>query len=262
MAGWLLAWLAGRGSNLAGCTQADLDTWCATPPSTHVHATPFLLWAMATRRAPKLELSRGRFGNAPVLGHDQRVEILRRLLDPSTGHLQHRVAAMMLVLLGQPFNRIAAVALTDVEVGDGGVNVRLGHGAVPIPPPFATMVTELVAQRPNLNTAANPTSPFLFPGRKADNHLRPATLRGAVISMGVDLMGARSGALRQLVLECPPAIVAQALGYSYQAIDLHAQRAGSSWSSYAALRGQKPPEAVGSAQGVNALTARDYRGRA
>ena len=167
---------------------------------------------------------------------------------------------MMLVLLGQPFNRIAALALTDVEVGDGGVNVRLGYGAVPIPPPFAAMVTELVARRPNLNTAANPTSPFLFPGRKADKHLRPATLRGAVISMGIDLMGARSGALRQLVLECPPAIVAQALGYSYQAIDRHAQHAGSPWSSYAALRGQKPPEAVGSAQGVNALTARDYRG--
>ena len=86
------------------------------------------------------------------------------------------------------------------------------------------------------------------PGRKPDKHLRPATLRGAVISMGIDLMGARSGALCQLVLECPPAIVAQALGYSYQAIDRHAQRAGSSWSSYAALRGQKPPEAVGSAR--------------
>ncbi|HEV2069147.1 MAG TPA: hypothetical protein VGR26_05090 [Acidimicrobiales bacterium] len=177
VAGSLLAWLAGRGSSLAGCTQADLDTWFATPPSTHVHANPFLLWAMATRRAPKLELSQGRFGNAPVLGHDQRLEILRRLLDPSTGHLEHRVAAMMLVLLDQPFNRIAALALTDVEVGDGGVNVRLAHGAVPIPPPFAAMVTELVARRPNLNTAANPTSPFLFPGRKADKHLRPATLR-------------------------------------------------------------------------------------
>ena len=65
VAGSLLAWLAGRGSSLAGCTQADLDTWFATPPSTHVHANPFLLWAMATRRAPKLELSQGRFGNAP-----------------------------------------------------------------------------------------------------------------------------------------------------------------------------------------------------
>ena len=58
--------------------------------------------------------------------------------------------------------------------------------------------------------------------------------------MGIDLMGARSGALRQLVLECPPPVVAEALGYSYQAVDRHAQLAGSPWTSYAALRAQTP----------------------
>lgn len=56
--------------------------------------------------------------------------------------------------------------------------------------------------------------------------------------MGIDLMGARSGALRQLAIDCPPAVVAEALGYSYQAIELHACHAGSPWSSYAALRAQ------------------------
>ena len=58
--------------------------------------------------------------------------------------------------------------------------------------------------------------------------------------MGIDLMGARSGALRQLVLDCPPPVVAEALGYSYQAVDRHAQLAGSPWTSYAALRAQTP----------------------
>ena len=244
VAGALLAWLRGRGGELARCTQADVDTWFATPPSTHVHAIPFLRWAMATRRAPTLELSRGRFGNARVLDHAERLEILRRLLDSATGHLQHRVAAMMLVLLGQPFTRIAALRLSDVEVDSDDVNVRLGEGVVPLPPPFAAMVTELIARRPNLNTATNPTSPFLFPGRSANRHLLPATLRTAAIQMGIDLMGARSGALRQLVLECPPPVVAEALGYSYQAIDRHARLAGSPWSSYAALRTEKAPAAI------------------
>jgi len=55
----LLAWLCGRGRELSQCTQADLDVWFATPPSTHLHAVPFLRWAMTTRRAPRLELSRG-----------------------------------------------------------------------------------------------------------------------------------------------------------------------------------------------------------
>lgn len=146
---------------------------------------------MATRRAPKLELSRGRFGNARVIDHAERLEILRRLLDASSGYLQHRVAAMMLVLLGQPFTRIAAVMLTDIQVEGDEVHVRLGEGVVPIPQPFGGMVTELMARRPNLNTAINPTSPFLFPGRTVGKHLRPATLRLAVIGMGIDLMGAR-----------------------------------------------------------------------
>ncbi len=240
VAGALLAWLRVRGRELASCRQGDLDAWFATPPSTRVHAVPFLRWAMETRRAPKLELTRGRFGKARVLDHAERLEILRRLLDPATGYLHHRVAGMMLVLLGQPFTRIAALKLSDVVVDGDEVSVCLAEGVVPVPPPFAAMVTKLAADRPNLNTATNLTSPFLFPGRSADEHMRPATLRLAVIRMGIDLMGARSGALRQLVLECPPPVVAEALGYSYQAIDRHAQLAGSPWSSYAALRAQAP----------------------
>lgn len=245
VAGALLAWLRARGRELSACTQTDIDAWFDSPPSTRVHAVPFLRRAIATRRAPKLELTRRQFGNAPVLEHAERLEILRRLLDPSSGCLEHRVAAMMLVLLGQPFTRIAALTLSDVVVDDRELSVRLGEGLVPLPPPFSGMVTDLIAGRPNLNTASNPTSPFLFPGRSADKHLLPSTLRTAAIPMGIDIMGARSGALRQLVLDCPPAVVAEALGYSHQAMDRHARRAGSPWASYAALRTQEAPPAVG-----------------
>ncbi|MEW6154671.1 MAG: hypothetical protein AB1673_11875 [Actinomycetota bacterium] len=236
VAGALLAWLRARGRELPVCTQVDVDAWFAAPPSTRVHAVPFLRWAMATRRAPKLKLTRRQFGNAPVLDQPARLELLRRLLDPSTGCLEHRVAAMMLVLLGQPFTRIAALTLSDVVVEGEEVSLRLGAGFAPVPAPFSGIVADLIGGGPNLNTASNPTSPFLFPGRSADKHLLPSTLRTAAIQMGIDITGARTGALRQLVLDCPPPVVSEALGYSYQAIDRHAQRAGSPWSSYAALR--------------------------
>ena len=248
VAGALLMWLRARGRELAACTQADIDAWFASPPSTRVHAVPFLRWAMATRRAPKLQLPRRRFGNARVLDHEERLEILRRLLDPSTGCIEHRAAAMMLVLLGQPFTRIAALTLSDVVVDGDELSIRLGEGLVPIPPPFAGMITDLIGTRPNLNTASNPTSPFLFPGRSADKHLLPSTLRTAAIQMGIDIMGARSGALRQLVLDCPPTVVAEALGYSHQAMDRHARRAGSPWASYAALRRDVAPPALSDAR--------------
>ena len=116
------------------------------------------------------------------------------------------------------------------------------------PHPFAGMITDLIGTRPNLNTASNPTSRFLFPGRSADKHLLPSTLRTAAIQMGIDIMGARSGALRQLVLDCPPTVVAEALGYSHQAMDRHARRAGSPWASYAALRRDVAPPALSDAR--------------
>ena len=243
VAGGLLAWLHERGRDLAGCTQADLDEWFVIPPTTHAQANTFIRWAITTKRCPKLSMPERRQGTATVLDHAARVDILRRLLNPATGRLEHRVAAMLLVLFGQPFTRIAALSLDDVVVDADAAGIRLGQGVAPIPPLFAAMVHELVAARPNLNTATNPTSSWLFPGKNANSHIRPDTLRIRVIEMGINLMGARSGALRQLVLDCPPTVVADMLGYSYQAIDRHALRAGSPWASYAALRAQSPTTA-------------------
>ncbi|MGI8776432.1 MAG: hypothetical protein ACR2LJ_03385 [Acidimicrobiales bacterium] len=236
VAGALLAWLSERGRGLASCAQADLDEWFATPPTTHALVNTFVRWAIDTQRCPKLSIPRRGGGSSAVLDHAARLEILRRLLDPTTGRLEHRVAAMLLVLLAQPFDRIAALTLDDVVVESGEIGLRLGQGVTPIPPPFAALVDALVTARPNLNTATNAACQWLFPGRKADSHITPHVLRVRAIGMGIDLMGARIGALRQRVVDCPPPVVADLLGYSYQSVDRHGIRAGSPWSSYAALR--------------------------
>ena len=104
------------------------------------------------------------------------------------------------------------------------------------------MFAQLVADPPNRSTATNPTSPWLFPGRLAGSHLTAGLLRGKVRAMGISNLGARSGALRQLVLDCPPTVVADMLGYTYNAIEHHAQHAGSPWASYAALRQIQPSD--------------------
>lgn len=51
---------------------------------------------------------------------------------------------------------------------------------------------------------------------------------------GIDLLGARNAALRQLVLDMPPALAAAALGYSPETAEYHAA-AGQPWAQYAAL---------------------------
>ena len=51
--------------------------------------------------------------------------------------------------------------------------------------------------------------------------------------LGVNLLGARNRAIGELVLECPPSLVADALGYSYQVAFLHADKAAEPWARYA-----------------------------
>ncbi len=144
---------------------------------------------------------------------------------------------MLLILFGQPYDRIAALVLNDLVTDDTGqLGIRLGRGVTPVPAPFDAMLVELAANRPNLNTATNPGSAWLFPGRITGQHLGPSTLRMAAMRMGIKITPSKRGALRQLVVDCPPPVIADMLGYSYQTLDSHAQAAGSPYRSYAAQR--------------------------
>jgi hypothetical protein len=56
---------------------------------------------------------------------------------------------------------------------------------------------------------------------------------GQIRALGIELGGARNTALRVLVQELPPTLVANALGYSYQVIHKHAADAGTPMAGYA-----------------------------
>jgi hypothetical protein len=235
----LLAWLDHhRHHDLSHIEQADIDEWFTTPPSTRTHAAGFLRWAIKSGHCQSnVRVPKEVRGGGQVIDQTHRLDLLRRLLDPDIGSLQHRVAGVLLVLFGQPYDRIAALPLKALGTDDNGrLGIHLGQGTAPIPPPFDAMFTELAEHRPNLNTATQLDSLWLFPGRLADCHVGPATLRMGGIRMGIDLTPAKRGALRQLVIDCPPPVVADMLGYSYQTLDGHAQAAGSPYRSYAARR--------------------------
>jgi len=243
MAATLLTWLhVERGHSLAECTQADLDCWLVGGTGSRVMAHNFTRWAIKTQRCSKLMVSKRAARSVQPLDHAGRLHHLEGLLDPKTGGLADRVAGVLVVLFGQPFTRIATLGVDDILVKEGAVGIRLGRDIAPVPPPFADMFAQLVADPPNRSTATNPTSPWLFPGRLAGSHLTAGLLRGKVRAMGISNLGARSGALRQLVLDCPPTVVADMLGYTYNAIEHHAQHAGSPWASYAALRQIQPSD--------------------
>lgn len=236
VAAQFLAWLQHRSQNLASCSQQDLDNWLSEPPTTHWTVRPFIIWANKTNQTKQqLKIPPRKAQHSPILDQDTRLELLKRTLQPDAGPLDARVAAMLLLLLAQSFHKIAQLRTTDIAVGEQ-FTIRLGDTPTPLPNPFAALIQELLAHRPNLNTATNPTSPWLFPGRQAGTHKTADGLRTQVTKMGINILSARNATLRQLVLDCPPPVIADALGYTHNTTDRHATQAGSPWTTYTANR--------------------------
>ncbi len=111
--------------------------------------------------------------------------------------------------------------------------IRFGNDPAPLPSPVADLILRYVRARPNMATAANADSPWLFPGYRPGQPLNASYLMHRLRTIGIHLRGARNAALRQLVLDIPPAVAAQALGYSPQVAENHARPAGTNWVAYA-----------------------------
>jgi hypothetical protein len=102
------------------------------------------------------------------------------------------------------------------------------------------MLTELAANRVNMNTAANPDCQWLFPGQRVGQPLRPIRLRRQLHALGIPVTQARTASFRQLVLQAPPPVVARALGFDYGTATDHAIAAGGTWNRYPAARRDAP----------------------
>ncbi|GAB2843432.1 hypothetical protein GCM10022221_48300 [Actinocorallia aurea] len=121
----------------------------------------------------------------------------------------------------------------DLAIDDGAVLLRLGDPPTPVPEPFAALLLDYVAARPNTLTATNPDSRWLFPGRRAGQPLHPATISGRLGSHGLHRTNARAATLRQLVLQAPAPVIAGMLGFHNETTHRHAAAAGTPWSRYA-----------------------------
>jgi hypothetical protein len=95
------------------------------------------------------------------------------------------------------------------------------------------LLIQAAASRQNMNTATNPGSRRLFPGRRAGQPLHPATMAALPGEFGIPTRAALTAALRQLVLQAPAPVVAQALGYHHNTARKHATQAGGPWARYA-----------------------------
>ncbi|MGH3547322.1 MAG: hypothetical protein ACRDQU_04180 [Pseudonocardiaceae bacterium] len=82
------------------------------------------------------------------------------------------------------------------------------------PHPLAQLLLTWISERDDMNTATNPDSHGLFPGRRGGQPMHPESLAGHLRQLGVPTGSARAAAIRQHVLEMPGPVVADALSYT------------------------------------------------
>jgi hypothetical protein len=243
-----LADLAGHGRELGQCTQADIDRWHAAASRTNQQIVrPFLRWAISCGQAPKLRLPATVSTTPALISQKQRIALIRRIHAGTDMDLTERVIALLVLLYAQPLTRIARLTIDDVTVDGDQVFIRLGDPPVPVPAPFAAVVTQYVASRSNLTTATNPTSRLLFPGRRAGQPLHPASIRLRLYRLGIPNLNGRSRAIRELLLQAPAPVVAGMVGYNAAHAEELASQAGATWKRYAVgdhTRTRRPPPPI------------------
>jgi len=232
-----LAWLAGRGHQLGECTQYDLDSWFAAGPSTRQHALTFLSWARRQRilRGIELPVIHTEAGAPPSAPAVWLAAIRRPLLDDALA-LDDRIAGCLVVLYGQQASRIAALRVTEVSCTDAAIRLKPGADWLDVPEPVATLLRHHLRNRRTMTTAANPASPWPFPGQLAGEQRSYRRLIVILSRLGIPARASRLAAWRQLVRRAPPAVLAGALGVSPDTATRHTLLAGADWATYASRR--------------------------
>src|SRR5215813_13451032 len=215
----LLAWLRGRGTELAACGQADIDQWLRTGPSACL-ARDFLAWAASRGHCQRLSIPAPPRATGPAISQDQRWTLTAQLLHDTTLDPTDRVAGCLLLLYGQPLSRIAAMTTSQVTRRGIETFLQLGRHDVPVPGPPATA--------------------WLFPGHLPSRPITPARLGERLRAMGIYAQTGRRAALLDLAAQLPAAVLADLLGLHETTAAKWMHQAGGDWSRYAAELARRP----------------------
>jgi hypothetical protein len=144
-----------------------------------------------------------------------------------------------MLLYAQPVSRVLRLTEDEITTGqDGQVSIAFGDPPTPVPEPFAELLLRLIANRDYPNSASV-GSRWMFPGIVADQPLAYSTMIKRLRRLGFPIREARVSSLRQLVLQAPAPIVANALGFHQTTTARQVTNAGVTWSRYAASDRQR-----------------------
>lgn len=184
---------------------------------------------------PRLRVPTHRPGQQTPITQHRRITLLRKLITDDTGELRTRVAAILVLLYAQPLGRILRLTIDDIHTDGPDVLLCLGDPPSPVPEPVAELLLALRDQQTNMRTATNRDARWLFPGRRAGQPLTTEAIAPHIRALGVPTVPGRLAALRQLILQAPAPVVAQALGFHHHTTHRHHAAAGGSWNRYSPL---------------------------
>ena len=169
----------------------------------------------------------------------QRLALLRR--SAASNGLRPRAAACLVLLYAQPLSRIIQLTTSDITRDDDGrLYLRLGTPPAPVPAPFAGLLLQLTATSDAARGTGSHGSDWLFPGL---NPGQPITYQAMLVQLrdlGLPMRTARTSALRQLVLQAPAPVVADALGFHHTTPQRQPADAGGTWNRYPGTRSDPP----------------------
>ena len=116
-----------------------------------------------------------------------------------------------MLLYAQPLSRVLRLTTSDITRSDDGQTCRSASATRPRPSPNPSPTCS------TSTSAAGPTSSstWLFPGRNPGQPAAYSTVFTQLRDLGFPMRTARISALRQLVLQAPAPVIAEALGFHH-----------------------------------------------
>jgi integrase len=187
-------------------TQAHIDLWQSTGPTTREHISRFIRWAIKARLiSSELQVTPHRRGTAPRMPITQQNAVIEKVAHQQTLHSRDRLAAILVIVFAQRAEDIAALTWNQVTITADTVSIDLAGMPIDLPPPLDEPVRTLAASNHNNQTAAHPNSQWVFRGYRPGMHLTPAHLR-AHLRPVLAALEARLGTLNQLTQTTPIAV--------------------------------------------------------
>jgi hypothetical protein len=95
-----LNWLTSEhNTTVERLTQAHIDLWQSTGPTTREHILRFIRWAIKAKLvAPDLEVTPHRRGTAPRMSTEQQTAVIEQVVHQQTLHPSDRLAAILIIV--------------------------------------------------------------------------------------------------------------------------------------------------------------------